>query len=91
MASHSRTLARKIPWVEEPHRLQPMGSQRARHDKATATKRIVTTQCHENTVTEVPCTLLNLLLFVRHITDLYSTGHLTRGSLWVEMCKKRIE
>ena len=28
MATHSSTLARKIPWVEEPGRLQSMGSQR---------------------------------------------------------------
>ena len=28
MAIHSSTLAWKIPWVEEPGRLQPMGSQR---------------------------------------------------------------
>ena len=27
MATHSSTLAWKIPWTEEPGRLQPMGSQ----------------------------------------------------------------
>ena len=27
MATHSRTLAWKIPWTEEPGRLQSMGSQ----------------------------------------------------------------
>ena len=32
MAIHSSTLAWKIPWTEEPGRLQSMGSQRARHD-----------------------------------------------------------
>ena len=32
MATHSSTLAWKIPRVEEPGRLQPMGSQRVRHD-----------------------------------------------------------
>ena len=32
MATHSSTLAWKIPWVEEPGRLQSMGSQRVRHD-----------------------------------------------------------
>ena len=32
MATHSRTLARKIPWAEEPGRLQSMGSQRVGHD-----------------------------------------------------------
>jgi len=31
-APHSSTLAWKIPWVEEPGRLQSMGSLRVRHD-----------------------------------------------------------
>ena len=31
MATHSGTLACKIPWMEEPGRLQSMGSQRAGH------------------------------------------------------------
>ena len=32
MATHSSTLAWKIPWMEEPGRLQSLGSQRVRHD-----------------------------------------------------------
>ena len=32
MATHSNTLAWKIPWMEEPGRLQFMGSQRVGHD-----------------------------------------------------------
>ena len=32
MASHSRTIAWKIPWMEEPRRLQSMGLQRVGHD-----------------------------------------------------------
>ena len=32
MATHSSTLAWIIPWMEEPGRLQSMGSQRVRHD-----------------------------------------------------------
>ena len=35
MAPHSSTLAWKIPWMEEPGRLQSMGSQRVGHDSAT--------------------------------------------------------
>ena len=31
MAIHSSTIAWKIPWTEEPGRLQSMGSQRVRH------------------------------------------------------------
>ena len=34
-ATHSSTLAWKIPWTEEPGRLQSMGSQRVGHDLAT--------------------------------------------------------
>ena len=34
-ATHSGILAWKIPWTEEPGRLQSMGSQRVGHDLAT--------------------------------------------------------
>ena len=36
MATHSSTLAWKIPWTEEPGRLQSMGSRRVGHDWATS-------------------------------------------------------
>ena len=36
MATHSSTLAWKIPWTEEPGRLQAMGSLRVGHDWATS-------------------------------------------------------
>ena len=36
MATHSSTLAWKIPWMEEPGRLQSMGSLRVGHDWATS-------------------------------------------------------
>ena len=36
MATHSSTLACKIPWTDKPGRLQPMGSQRVGHDWATS-------------------------------------------------------
>ena len=36
MATHSSTLAWKIPWTEESGRLQSMGSQRFRHNWATS-------------------------------------------------------
>ena len=32
MATHSSTLAWKIPWTKEPGRLESMGSQRVGHD-----------------------------------------------------------
>ena len=36
MATQSRTLAWKIPWMEEPGRLQSMGSQRVGHSWTTS-------------------------------------------------------
>ena len=36
MATHSSTLAWKIPWMEEPGRLQSMGSLGVGHDGATS-------------------------------------------------------
>ena len=32
MATYSSVLVWRIPWTEEPDRLQPMGSQRVGHD-----------------------------------------------------------
>ena len=37
MATHSGILAWRIPWTEEPGRLQSMGSQRIGHNRATNT------------------------------------------------------
>ena len=36
MAPHSSTLACKIPWAEDPGRLQSMGSLRVGHDRTTS-------------------------------------------------------
>ena len=36
MATHSSILAWKIPWMEEPGRLQSRGSRRVGHDWATS-------------------------------------------------------
>ena len=36
MAPHSSTLAWKIPWTEEPGRLQSMGSRRVGHNCVTS-------------------------------------------------------
>ena len=32
MATHANILAWRIPWIEEPGRIQSIGSQRVRHD-----------------------------------------------------------
>ena len=48
MAPHSSTLAWKIPWMEEPGRLQSMGSLRVGHDLVTehSTQRIIMIDDH---------------------------------------------
>ena len=38
VATHSSNIAWRIPWTEEPGRLQSMGLQRVRHDWATVTR-----------------------------------------------------
>ena len=43
MATHSSTLAWKIPWMEKPSRLQSMGSQRIGHNWATSLLHILDT------------------------------------------------
>ena len=37
MATHFSILAWRIPWTEDPGRLQSMGSQKVRHDCVTST------------------------------------------------------
>ena len=51
VATHSRTLAWKIPWTEEPCRLQSMGSQRVGHDWATSLTHSQI-NCYENVCTD---------------------------------------
>ena len=54
MATHSSTLAWRIPWTEKPGRLQSTGSQRVGHDWATSLH-----LTHFNTATfETLCTAL---------------------------------
>ena len=40
MVTHSSILAWKIPWMEEPGRLQSMGSQSVGHDLATSLSKV---------------------------------------------------
>jgi len=49
MATHSSTLAWKIPWMEEPGRLQSMGSWRVGHDWATSLSFFVSDNCQSFT------------------------------------------
>ena len=48
METHSSILAWKIPWIEEPDRLQSMGSQNVRHDLEHSSSIIFFNKTHEN-------------------------------------------
>ena len=51
MATHSSILVWRIPWTEEPGRLELMGSQRVGHDYVTNTH---TTHTHTHTKFALP-------------------------------------
>ena len=65
MASQSSIFAWRIPWTEEPGRLQSMGSQRVRHD-------LVTEHTHNNYFSRllhasvVPCPVLTVASWPAH-------------------------
>ena len=44
MATHPSTLAWRIPWAEEPGRLQSTGSQRVGHNRSDLVHEIITAQ-----------------------------------------------
>ena len=52
MAPHSNILAWRIPWTEEPDRLQSIGSKRVRHDWATNINTLANTLYYIISLTE---------------------------------------
>ena len=50
MATHSSILAWRIPWTEEPDRLQSMGSHRVGHDWVTNTHTQITILCESKII-----------------------------------------
>ena len=58
MATHSSTLAWKIPWTEDPDRLQFMGSQRVRHDRATSLSLFFTALANLHCEAQFKCLIL---------------------------------
>ena len=74
MATHSNILAWRIPWTEEPHRLQSMGSQRVRHDCGTN----ITTTTTIFVMSLNWCTVMNptiLLLCIKIMFHFYYSSH----------------
>ena len=66
MATHSSVLAWRIPWTEEPGRLQSMGSQRVWHDWTTSAcvRTHTHTHTHTHSVTSLELSGLNSLVFL---------------------------
>ena len=58
MATHSSTLAWKIPWMEESCRLQSMGSQRIGPDWATSLSLYSIYSCYKYWLYSLCCTIL---------------------------------
>ena len=79
MATHSSTLAWRIPWIEEPDRLQSMGSQRVRRDWAT--ERLHFSLLKKKSQTEQPKTLN--LFFAAMLKIINSLDCLAIGSDYV--------
>ena len=80
MAIHPSTIAWKIPWTEEPGRLQSMGSQRVRHNWATSLSLSVWTsrRSNQSILNEISpeCSLEGLMLKLK----LQYFDHLMRRS-----------
>ena len=58
MATHSSTLAWKIPWTEEPGRLLSMGSHRVRHDWTTSLSLFIFSCIGEGNGSSLQCSCL---------------------------------
>ena len=53
MTTHSSILAWRIPWTDEPGRLQSIGSRRVRHKKRLSARTHTHTHTHEPTKRQV--------------------------------------
>ena len=87
MAIHSRTIAWKIPWTEEPGRLQPMGSQRVGHDWAIS---LTAQKKHLKFFNVPPFTFYNTYtrihpptLHFPYLENWYSSSHLGISSMYL--------
>ena len=67
MATHSSILAWKIPWTEEPSRLQSMGSQRVRHDWVTNTFTFIIYMCVCVCVFVCVCIYIYIYIYIKLI------------------------
>ena len=79
IATHSSTLAWKIPWMEKPAKLQSMGSQRVGHDWAT----LLSLFTFSKVATESNSAqfLQHLLKNVHNIAQIFPPGEQETGKL----------
>ena len=86
LAVHSSILAWKIPWTEEPGRLQSKGSQRVRHHWATSLHSLPAVRPQENYLTSLSLSFLFYKMEITaHFKELLwglNVEHLERGCPW---------
>ena len=70
MATHSRILAGRIPWTEEPGGLQSMGLQRVGHDSVTKQQNYNISNSEE----------MQMLLISNYF--FFLIAHLNKGRIW---------
>ena len=63
MATHSSILAWRIPWMEEPGKLQPTGSQRVGHEIIFHTQNIALFQKTKNCHKSLPLNIIKSVVF----------------------------
>ena len=73
--THSSVLARRIPWTEEPGKLQSMGSQRVRHDWGTNIFTFTSVKKLPKPLSRVSQGMLILVLIFNHLELSWSVYH----------------
>ena len=61
MATHSSILAWRIPWTEEPGRLQPTGLQRVGHDRSNLARSILMNPSEQFVNIDSKCSIISIL------------------------------
>ena len=98
MATHSSTLAWKIPWTEEPGRLQSMGLHRIRHDWSELAAAAATLNKEQNQISNpgslppesiffffffsLKATILLTVYKLKHINSVQFSCSVVFDSLW---------
>ena len=75
MATHSSTLAWRIPWTEEPGGLHSMGLQRAGHDWATNTQEAQSPFPLLVASPQIYCSFVKVLLGAQDLTTIWVAHH----------------